>query len=108
MSDYLFVQSQNPFTEGQTELQYALASQLHRAGHNVTLLLIQNGVTPAQIGARRTGLDTLLDLGVLVLADGFSLKLRNISADDLKFPIWISNVEVAIDALTEGQKVIWN
>lgn len=108
MSDYLFVQSQDPFTDDQAELRYARVSQLHHAGHNVTLLLIQNGVTPARSSARKTGLDALLDLGVLVLADGFSLKQRNIGADELKFPIWISNVEVAIEALTEGHKVIWN
>ncbi|ROU01681.1 multidrug transporter [Marinobacter sp. R17] len=108
MSDYLFIQSQDPYTEARAEQQFELAAQLHDAGHNVRILLIQNGVTPARKGARLTHFDSLLAWGITVLADGFSLKQREIGPDDLKYPVWISDIDVAVESLLEGHKVIWN
>ena len=35
MSNYLFIQSQDPFTETRTRHQYDLALQLFEAGHQV-------------------------------------------------------------------------
>ncbi|WP_255346556.1 MULTISPECIES: hypothetical protein [unclassified Alcanivorax] len=43
MSDYLFIQSQDPFTEVRTEHQFALAGQLYDAGHNVRLHWYKTG-----------------------------------------------------------------
>lgn len=108
MSDYLFIQSQDPYTEARTGLQYELAAQLHDAGHTVRLLLIQNGVAPARKGARETQFDSLLAGGVTVLADRFSLEQREIESEDLKHPVSISNIDVAISSLLDGHKVIWN
>lgn len=108
MSDYLFIQSQDPFTEVRTEHQFALAGQLYDAGHNVRLLLVQNGVTPARKGARCVHFDKLLKWGVPVLADDFSLEQRQIRDSDLKEAIAASTLDTVIDALLDGQKVIWN
>ena len=51
MSHFLFIQSQDPFTEVATSRQYQLAAELAKAGNQVQVLLVQNGVTPARKGA---------------------------------------------------------
>lgn len=108
MSDYLFVQSQDPFTEVRTAGQYALASQLATAGHCVTLYLVQNGVTCARRGAVCDAFDRLAEQGVTIVADDFSLEQREIGADQLKSRIQVEEISAVIDALLAGQKVIWN
>jgi len=108
MSHYLFVQSQDGFTETRTAQQFQLAGQLQEAGHNVSLVLVQNGVTQARAGARTEHFDRLLAQGVRVIADEFSLRQREIGADDLKPDIAVGDVDVIIDALLAKHKVIWN
>jgi sulfur relay (sulfurtransferase) complex TusBCD TusD component (DsrE family) len=108
MSDYFIIQSQDPFTDARTEQQYALAVQLHEAGHGVQLLLVQNGVTPARKDARCPMFDRLLQEGVAVRADGLSLQQREIDSGELKQPIAVGDVALVIDALLAGHKVIWN
>lgn len=108
MSNYLFIQSQDPFTEARASGQLQLAGQLVEQGHAVSVLLVQNGVTPARRGARSAPFDQLLASGVSVIADGFSLKQREMQAPDLKDNIAIDSVDVVIDALLAGHKVIWN
>lgn len=108
MSDYFFVQSQDPFTEVRATRQYELASQLAAAGHRVSLLLVQNGVSCARQGALCGDLDRLAEQGVAVLADDFSLEQRAIGRDQLKPRIRIGEISTVIDALLAGQKVIWN
>ncbi|ARB46401.1 MULTISPECIES: DsrE family protein [Alloalcanivorax] len=108
MSDYLFIQSQDPFTEVRCAAQYQLARQLRDAGHRVHVLLVQNGVAPARLGARSEVFDALLGGGVTVSADGFSLKQREIEASDLKAEVTVGDVGDAVDALLAGSKVIWN
>lgn len=108
MSNYLFIQSQDPFTEVRTRHQFDLAMQLHAAGHPVQLLLLQNGVTPARQGARCEPFDNLLQAGVPVAADDFSLRQRQMSQDDLKPAVAVQPITVVIDALLDGHKVIWN
>ncbi len=107
MSDYLFIQSQDPFTEVRTEHQFALAGQLYDAGHNVRLLLVQNGVTPARKGARSEHFDKLLKWGVPVMADDFSLQQRQMRDQDLKENIASSSPDTVIDPLLGGEKVLW-
>lgn len=108
MSHYLFIQSQDPFTEVRTTAQYDLAGQLHAAGHDVSVLLVQNGVTPARQGARSADFDQLLSVGVAVIADDFSLQQREIQAADLKNNVAVNSLDVVVDALLAGHKVIWN
>lgn len=108
MSDYLFIQSQDPFTEVRCAAQYQLARQLRDAGHQVRVLLVQNGVVPARRNARDEAFDALIASGVTVSADGFSLKQREIEAPDLKADVAVGDVGDAVDALLAGSKVIWN
>jgi intracellular sulfur oxidation DsrE/DsrF family protein len=108
MSDYLFVQSQDPFTETQSIHQYQLARDLAEAGHSVVVLLVQNGVAPARVNTTSDAFDTLLHSKVKVLADGFSLQQWEINRAQLKDGIHVADVSAAVDALLAGHKVIWH
>ena len=108
MSNYLFIQSQDPFTETRTRHQYDLALQLFEAGHQVRLLLVQNGVTPARKGAKTPHFDALLKAGIPISADDFSLQQRQLTLDELKDAVSIDPIATAIDALLDGDKVVWN
>lgn len=108
MSRYLFVQNQDPFTEVRTGAQFDLARQLAESGRSVTLLLVQNGVTAARQGAWCPQFDTLAAAGVNVCADAFSLLQREISPNHLKSAVKPADVGMVVDALLDGDKVIWN
>lgn len=108
MSDYLFIQSQDPFTEARTLSQYQLAQTLHNAGHKVSMLLVQNGVTPARQGAQSPSFDALQQSGVVVTADVFSLQQREITPQQLKGHVTPGHLDAVIDAMLAGHKVIWN
>jgi sulfur relay (sulfurtransferase) complex TusBCD TusD component (DsrE family) len=108
MSNYLFIQSQDPFTEIRTSHQYQLAQDLQLAGNTVAVLLVQNGVMPARAGACSKEFDALLNSTVVIIADKFALQQREISSNELKQNIYIGTLEHAIDALLAGHKVIWN
>ena len=108
MARYLFIQSQDPFTEVRTSAQYDLARRLVDAGNEVSLLLVQNGVTAARQGARCDTFDALPGQGVKLLADEFSLKQREIESCHLKANVAPVGIHVVIDAMLAGDKVIWN
>ena len=108
MSHYLFIQSQDPLTETRTHHQFDLIGQLHDAGHQVAVLLVQNGVTPARRGAKSDLFDDLLLWGVTVRADQFALAQREIDHADLKDQIGVADMDLEIDAMLAGHKVIWH
>lgn len=108
MSRYFFIQSQDPFTESRTHHQFDLAKRLAAAGHDVTVLLVQNAVIVARRGARYMLFDVLQDSGVELRADAFSLRQRAIDPEQLKCGIATADLGLAIDAMLNGDKVIWN
>lgn len=108
MSNYFFIQSQEPYSEARARHQYRLAADLQQAGHQVQVLLVQNGVLPARVTAQSEEFEQLLSSGVTVLADRFSLDQREIGATDLKAAVKPGDVGLAVDAMLAGDKVIWN
>ena len=50
----------------------------------------------------------LAEQGVTVLADDFSLRERGIPGDRLADKVQASSLEVVVDHLAEGRKVIWH
>jgi len=108
MSDYLFIQSQDPFTEARVAHQYELAAQLALAGNTVSVLLVQNGVIPARKGAKCPSFSDLKNSAVSILADTFSLNQREINIDQLKEGIQPCALDTVIDAMLSCHKVIWN
>lgn len=108
MSEYLFIQSQEPFTEVRAKAQYDLAIRLANAGNNVRVLLVQNGVVPARNGARCEAFDALNASQVSIVAESMALTQREIGADQLKAGVNVSELDIVVDALLAGHKVIWN
>lgn len=108
MSRYLLIESRDPFDSGDAERFYAMASDLRRAGHDVTLFLVQNGVLPARPCARSAALTALADSGVQVLADDFSLDERGIARDGLATGIAAAPLDTVVDGLAAGDKTIWH
>lgn len=108
MSKYLFIESRDPFESQDCQILYDLAQGQVKEGNEVTVFLIQNGALPARRGARYAGrLAELVQGGVTVLADDFSLKERAVRhlADGIK----PSHVEELVDlVLSEGTKTIWH
>lgn len=108
MSSYFFIQSQEPHSDARARHQYQLAMDLQQAGHEVQVLLVQNGVLPARTSAHSDEFDRLLSSGVSVLADRFSLVQREIDDAGLKAAVAPGEVSQAVDAMLAGHKVIWN
>jgi len=108
MSSYLLIESRDPFDSNDTGFCRDLAQQLAAAKNEVTVFLVQNGVLPARSGARSADLTKLAGAGIRVLADSFSLKERGIDDKRLASGITAAPLEVVLDALAEGAKVIWH
>lgn len=108
MSSYFFVQSLDPFVDRVADTQFSLMSELAAAGNEVSLFLVQNGVASAASQAVCTEFDKLLDKGIKIYADKFSLWQREIEVTQLKKNIEGAELHVVIQAMVNGEKVIWN
>jgi DsrE/DsrF-like family len=108
MAKYLLIETRDPFESNDVAFYHDLARRLAAEGNRVIVYLVQNGVLPARPGARAPGLAELVQAGVEVLADDFSLRERGISAGRLQLGIKPSALDVVVDGLAEGCKVIWH
>jgi hypothetical protein len=108
MSKYMLIESRDPFDSNDVAFTYELASGLARAGHEVALLLVQNGVLPARRGADADGLARVLAAGVRVLADEFSLRERGIPDERLAAGVAPTPIEVVVDHLAAGHRTLWH
>jgi predicted peroxiredoxin len=104
----LLIESRDPFDSADTASFAALAADLAKAGHRVTLFLVQNGVLPARRGAKSELLGALVSNGVEVLADEFSLRERGISADRLVDGVKAAPLDLVVDQLADGRKALWH
>jgi sulfur relay (sulfurtransferase) DsrF/TusC family protein len=102
---YLLIESKSPWDGGGVGAFYELARELGRAGNDVTLFLVQNGVLPARKGCK----PAVPELGgVHVLADAFSLRERAIGAQDVAAGIEVVDMDSIVDLLAAGAKAIWH
>ncbi len=108
MSNYLLIQSRDPFESNDVTTSYELAASLAREGNEVTLFLVQNGVLPARPGNRSAALASAAAAGVEVLADDFSLRERGIDAARLVEGVRPAPLDVVIDQLAQGRKALWH
>lgn len=107
MAKYTLISSRDGFSALETARYYDLARDLKKAGNEVTLFLVQNGV----FGARKSAAPALSRLageGVTVLADAFSLKERGIGAAHLAEGVQSAPLDTVVDHLAEGRKVVWH
>ncbi|GAA2244895.1 hypothetical protein GCM10010232_34910 [Streptomyces amakusaensis] len=79
MAEYLLVESQGRYAGPGSRDFLGDAERLAAAGHTVTVLLIENGVTDG-VGTGSDAVERLLEAGARVWADGFSLEQRALAA----------------------------
>jgi predicted peroxiredoxin len=108
VTDYLLIESRDPFESNDTQTLTDLAKDLKRQGHGVTLFLVQNGVLPARPCAVSAALSDVAQAGIEVLADDFSLSERGISERRLAEGVQAASLEVVVDQLAAGRKAIWH
>lgn len=109
MTNYLFIESRDPFESRDTRFVEETAASLRERGHEVTVLLVQNGVLASRRNARNSYLSRLAQAGVTLLADDFSLKERGIQSGELCDGIQPTSIETVVDALAqENTKAIWH
>jgi predicted peroxiredoxin len=108
MANYLLIESRDPWDSADTATWQQMAIGLAAAGNTVTCFLVQNGVLPARRSGRSAGLTALARAGVEVLADEFSLRERGIAHDRLAAGVKPAPIDVVIDHMCEGRKVLWH
>ncbi len=106
MSEYLLIESRDPFESNDVGFYYELARGLRESGNLVTLLLVQNGVLAARPSAQAPGLIAIANAGVKILADDFALKERGITK--LRDGVQVAPIDVVVDHLEAGHKTLWH
>ncbi len=106
MTEYLLIESRDPFESRDVGYYYELARGLSEAGNQVSVFLIQNAVLAARSSADVPELLALLNTGIKVMADDFALKERGIT----KFleGIQIALIDVVVDHLEAGHRTLWH
>ena len=107
MTEYVLIESRDPFESRDTEFLEQTAMAIRERGHPVTVFLVQNGVFAARKTAAR--FKRLTDAGLLLLADDFSLRERGIKPSELAQGIQESGISSLVDAITQpNTKAIWH
>ena len=109
MTNYVFIESRDPFESRDTQFVEETATALKKLGNEVTVFLVQNGVLACRRNLSDSYLVRLTAAGVTLLADDFSLRERGIAAADVVSSVRPSNIETLVDALMqEKTKAIWH
>lgn len=108
MAKYTLIASRDTFESKEAERYLDLAADLKREGNEVTLFLVQNAVLGARQSSGSSQLSRLSEAGVDVLADAFSLRERGIGNARLSAGVRAAELEVIVDHMAEGRKVLWN
>ena len=83
-----------------------LAQGIARLGVTTTIFLTENGV----FNARRSEpclLDSAISDGVQVRVDGLALTERGISTDELRDGVIVGEIDLVVDHLVDGSRIIW-
>jgi predicted peroxiredoxin len=107
MAQYLLIESRDLFESNDVGYYYDLAADLAQSGNDVTLFLVQNGVLLARSGVHSERLAKVAQSGATILADDFSLRERATAADALIPGVKAAPLEVVVDQLADGRKVLW-
>ena len=109
MSRYLFIESRDPFESRDVQFVVETATALKRTGNDVTVFLVQNGVLAARTGARTSQLPMLVEEGIRLLADDFSLGERGLRASELISGVKESGIDTLVDMLAQKDtRAIWH
>jgi len=112
MTNYIFIESRDPFESRDTQFVEETAMALKQRGNQVTVFLVQNGVLACRRKAQDPYLATLAGLvkaGITLLADDFSLSERGIRSEDLVHGVLPSSIEFLVEALVQvNTKAVWH
>ncbi len=108
MANYLLIESRDPWESSDTTTWQELASGLVKEGNKVSFFLVQNGVLPARRSSKSAALGALAKAGVEVLADDFSLRERGIDSGRLADGVKPASIDIVVERLAAGHKVIWH
>jgi len=108
-SQYVFIESRDPFDSPDTGFVADTATALHKGGRPVTVFLVQNGVLATRAAARGSHVRRLAEAGVTVLADDFSLRERGIDASELSTGVRPASIETLVDLVVRPDtKTLWH
>lgn len=108
-SQYVFIESRDPFDSPDTWFVADTASALRARGRAVTVFLVQNGVLATRARLRASHLPRLAESGVTVLADDFSLRERGIEAIELSAGVRPTSIETLVDlVIRPDTKTLWH
>jgi hypothetical protein len=109
VSNYVFIESKNPFDSPDADFVTEKAVALKKKGHTVTVFLVKNGVLGARKLAARSQMPAIVESGVTVLADDFSLQELGISMDECAPGLQEGTMDRLIDLLVqENTKAVWH
>jgi predicted peroxiredoxin len=109
MSNYVLIETRDPFASADNRFIADTAVALTKGGHNVTIFLVQNGVLATRREARVSALRHLAEAGVTLLADDFSLRERGILSNELSSGVQPSGIETLVDLpVAENTKAVWH
>jgi sulfur relay (sulfurtransferase) DsrF/TusC family protein len=109
VTNYLFIETRDPFESRDIRFVEETAVALKKAGHEVTVFLVQNGVLATRSNAQNSYLSCLTRAGVNVLVDDFSLAERGIQPADLLAGIQPARIDSLVDTLVQANtKAIWH
>ena len=107
MSEYVLIESSDPFESRDTEFVEQTAIAIKERGHRVTVFLLQNGVFAARKTTSR--LQRLRDAGVILLADDFSLRERGIEGAEITWGVQEASIDTLVDlVMRPNAKAIWH
>ncbi len=108
MTRYLLIESRDPFDSNDVGFLRSLATGLISDGHEVTLFLVQNAVLSLRSSEHSVKLKELASTGITILADDFSLRERAISNDISIAGAQPARLDVVIDELASGARMLWH
>jgi hypothetical protein len=107
MTRYMIIETRDPQDVRDVEWMAELAANLQRGGSSATVMLAENGVFAARVGATASALRKLTDAGCQVLADRYALRERGIRDVDLAKGVKAAGLDAVVDALEAGVSVMW-
>ena len=108
MTNYLLIESQDRIDARDGGFCCRMAKALAQHGDTVSVLMVGNGVLSLRAGAYAPGLAVLRELGIGISADSFSLRERGIAADRLTSGVTPCELDIVIDRMADGWRVIWH
>jgi len=108
LSNYVFIESRDPFDSDDTNSVSETAVALRKKGHTVTVFLVENGVLGARKQAAKSQVPAIVESGVTVLADDFSLQKRGISMEECAPGLKAVTMVHLIDLIVQkNTKAVW-